>query len=247
MRILSFDTSTPDVQIALLEDVSGEVVTVASLRISPADSSRQESASKLIPSIDQILKENRWRKTDIDLVVAGVGPGSFTGTRVSVITARSLGQGLVLGVLPICTLELLARRCVRPVAVISSGGAGHYFAAAYAADLNAPAILPPFCAKEAEMQERLKKVPARVIAEGVDASLFLAIGNEQIPYPEIANVAVDAGLLAFERLKYLAQPIERDSLSKAYPWDNVLPLYLRSPSVTLKAGHGSSAQAPGRC
>lgn len=244
MRALAFDTSTPDIQLALLED--GRIVS--ELRQAPADSNRQESASKLIVCIDRLVKDASWSKDKIDLLVVGVGPGSFTGVRVAVITARSIGQALNVGVVPVSMLEIVARAASsRPVAVIAPAGAGQYFAAAFGDDIHQEQLVESFCAPVSEICSRLESVPDRIMSAQVDSTLFLANGTRQLPFPEIPNLAKDAALLAWERLNAKSQKIERESLSKAYPWDNVLPLYLRSPSITLKAGNGSSAQAPGRC
>ena len=244
MRVLAFDTSTPDIQLALLEDG----VLISELKQVPADANRQESASKLIVCIDQIVRKANWKKGDLDLLVVGVGPGSFTGVRVAVITARSIAQALNIGALPVSTMEILARAAqARPVAIVAPAGAGQFYGAAYAENIYAAEIVEPFCAPAAEVSEKLRSLPNHILSAQVDSSFFLANGNKQLPYPDIANLASDAAIIAWEKMLASSQKIEREALSKAYPWDNVLPLYLRSPSVTLKAGNGSSAQAPGRC
>lgn len=242
MQILSFDTSTPALHVALLKN--GQIV--ASKTELPADTSRQESASRLIPTIDLLLQEQGWSKRDLDLIVVGVGPGSFTGVRVSVITARSLGQALQIGVFPVSSLEIVARRLQRPVAIISPAGAGQYFAAAYDENLHAAPLVEPFCARVDEVNSRLEAVKHRALSSAADDALFLANGNSKLAYPEIPNLAEDAGMLALERMAINKCADDRKWLSDEYPWDNVLPLYLRGPSVTLKAGNGSTDQTAGR-
>lgn len=244
MQVLAFDTSNPDIQLALMKD--GQIVR--EMKHVPQDSNRQEAASKLIVCIDQIVKDAAWKKGEIDLIVVGIGPGSFTGVRVSVITARSLGQALKIGVFPVSVLEIVANASQRrPVSVIAPAGAGQYFGAAFAENMHAEQLVESFCAAAGEVKSRLAAVPNLILSAQVDSALFLANGNTLLPYPEIPNLATSSALLAWERMQVKSQKMEREALSKAYPWDNVLPLYLRSPSITLKAGHGSSSQAPGRC
>ena len=66
-------------------------------KISPvggADADRQHAVSMLMPGIDEIVNEARWDKRQLDCLVVGQGPGSFTGIRTAVVTARTLAQGL---------------------------------------------------------------------------------------------------------------------------------------------------------
>lgn len=48
----------------------------------------------LMPAIDKILKNRRISMNKIDLIGVNIGPGSYTGTRIGVITAKSLAYAL---------------------------------------------------------------------------------------------------------------------------------------------------------
>ena len=237
MHILSFDTSGPDVQIALAQD---ETIVFEQL-IPPAQKNRQEAASVLLPSIDGALKSTGWLKSDIDLVVVGVGPGSFTGVRVAVITARSIGQALGCGVVGINTLECIASRSSRPAAVVLNAGAGKFYVGAFQLDLSgnesSTQIFKPFCGSADECREACSSIAKIILEPGLDQSVT-GSDKQILPYPADGNLAVDAALIANQRIG--SMKLKRESLAKAYPWDNVLPLYLRSPSVTLKASNGSA-------
>lgn len=231
-------------QIALLKD--GAIVYEK--KIPPAQKNRQESASVLLPCIDAGLKELGWKKTDLDLLTVGIGPGSFTGVRVAVITARSIAQGLKLGLLGLSTLELLALSSNRPCAVVLAAGGGKYYAAAYNEDLCAidcGVSFSPVCASLEEICSGLDNVADLdkvVIDPSISENGFQ--GRRQLlEYPASCNLASNAALLAYRRISATADKLNRESLAMAYPWDNVLPLYLRSPSVTLKA-NGSSDKTP---
>jgi tRNA threonylcarbamoyl adenosine modification protein YeaZ len=241
MQILSFDTSSRDVQIALMQD--GLIVLEES--ISPPVHSRQESASVLLPSIDAALKKLTWRKSDLDFIVVGVGPGSFTGVRVAVMAARTIGQALALGVLPVCRLEVLALASARPCAVVLNAGAGKYYMGVYGEDLSlesAAQLQQPVCAGQAELQSRLARFQNWVLEPGL-SERFLADGRT-VYAPEV-NLASAGVRLAFKRIFNSATNVKRSALAEAFPWDNVLPLYLQSPSVTLKVKHGTSDKTNG--
>lgn len=58
---------------------------------------RKEKAQKLLPFIDELLKKKNLKVEDISEIKVNTGPGSFTGLRVGVSVANTLGW--VLGVL----------------------------------------------------------------------------------------------------------------------------------------------------
>lgn len=61
-------------------------------------------SATLIPSIEELLKRNDLRLSHIDQVIVGMGPGSYTGTRVGVAVAKSLSFGLNVPFRGFCSL-----------------------------------------------------------------------------------------------------------------------------------------------
>lgn len=100
MKILSLDTSTRRENVALLEDRD----LVAELRIRSAGT----HSAHLLASIEFVLKSAGWRLQDLELVAAGIGPGSFTGIRIGVATAMGLAQTLMVPFAGISGLDALA-------------------------------------------------------------------------------------------------------------------------------------------
>jgi tRNA threonylcarbamoyl adenosine modification protein YeaZ len=102
LKILSLDTSTPRGSVALLD---GRVLT-AELRVL----SLETHSARLLASVDILLKSAGWNLADLGLVVAGIGPGSFTGIRIGVATAMGLAQTLSIPFAGISNLDALAHQ-----------------------------------------------------------------------------------------------------------------------------------------
>jgi tRNA threonylcarbamoyl adenosine modification protein YeaZ len=98
--LLAFDTATPLVTVALHDgdDVVWEGVSERPL----------QHGEQLAPLIDRALRETGLVRQDLTAVGVGVGPGPFTGLRVGLVTARTLGFVLDVPVYGVCTLDVLA-------------------------------------------------------------------------------------------------------------------------------------------
>lgn len=73
----------------------------------------QRSAQSLAPSIDQFLKELGWKIRDLGCIAVGTGPGSFTGLRVGVTTAKILAWALGAKLIGVNTLESMSWNIAR--------------------------------------------------------------------------------------------------------------------------------------
>jgi tRNA threonylcarbamoyladenosine biosynthesis protein TsaB len=71
----------------------------------------QRSAQSLAPGIHRLLAAIGWRVRDIELVAVTVGPGSFTGLRVGVATAKVLAYAVGARCIGLNTLEVIAAQC----------------------------------------------------------------------------------------------------------------------------------------
>src|ERR1700709_2357453 len=98
--LLAFDTATPAVTVALHD---GERVVASQTRV---DARRH--GELLAPAITAVLDEAWVPRQDVTAVAVGVGPGPFTGLRVGIVTARTLGLALDISVYGVCTLDVLA-------------------------------------------------------------------------------------------------------------------------------------------
>jgi tRNA threonylcarbamoyladenosine biosynthesis protein TsaB len=98
--LLAFDTATPAITVALHDGASvlATSTVVGAMR----------HGELLAPGITAVLDEVGADRSDLTEIAVGVGPGPFTGLRVGVTTARTLGHVLDIPVRGVCTLDVLA-------------------------------------------------------------------------------------------------------------------------------------------
>lgn len=102
--LLAFDTATSRVTVALHD---GEEVVAA---FDSAESMKH--GEHLAPAIERVLEEAGAGMDDVSEVAVGVGPGPFTGLRVGLVTARTLGFVRGVDVHGVCTLDVLAAEAI---------------------------------------------------------------------------------------------------------------------------------------
>lgn len=132
MNLLAFDTSTETLSVALTWESAGGV----QLREHTAAGGPLASKT-LIPSVQALLGEAGLALRDIDAIVFGRGPGSFTGLRTACSVAQGLAFGAQLPVLPVDTLlavaeEARARHGAVQVVALLDARMDEVYAGAYA-------------------------------------------------------------------------------------------------------------------
>ena len=107
--LLALDTSSPQVAVALAD---GDDVAV-DLR----SEQTMKHGEQLAPLIARALDQAGASRTDLTAIAVGAGPGPFTGLRVGLVTARTLGLVLGVPVHGVCSLDVLAAEAVATDAV----------------------------------------------------------------------------------------------------------------------------------
>lgn len=124
MKILSVDTSTPRLSVAIWEN--GEV-----LGLSERFPERRH-AETILTDIEQVLRERQLAPRDIGALAVGLGPGSFTGLRVGIATVQGIAQALQLPVAGVSSFQVIAAGTHADlVLVLEDARQGMFYAALY--------------------------------------------------------------------------------------------------------------------
>ena len=86
MKVLAFDTSSKALSLAILEDK--QVLAEMTINI------KKNHSITLMPAIDFLMASLDWTPKDLDRIVVAEGPGSYTGLRIAVATAKTLAHTL---------------------------------------------------------------------------------------------------------------------------------------------------------
>jgi tRNA threonylcarbamoyladenosine biosynthesis protein TsaB len=130
-RVLAIDTAFAACNVATLDVTTDQV-------LSATEPMARGQAERLVPLIQDVMKRTGWNFTSLDLIVVTVGPGSFTGLRVGIATARGLALAAGCPVQGVVTTDAFAapyfakNSLVRDVHVALDTGRDDYFVASYA-------------------------------------------------------------------------------------------------------------------
>ncbi|MDD4956449.1 MAG: tRNA (adenosine(37)-N6)-threonylcarbamoyltransferase complex dimerization subunit type 1 TsaB [Candidatus Omnitrophica bacterium] len=100
MRQIAFDTSTKFLSIALMEGAK----VVSSMH----EDVGIKHSEILVPCIKDILASSGWNIRDVELVSVGLGPGSFTGLRIAISTAKGLAAAIGIKIAGVSSMDAIA-------------------------------------------------------------------------------------------------------------------------------------------
>ena len=99
MKVLAFDTSSKALSLAILEDK--QILAETTINI------KKNHSITLMPAIDFLMASLDWTPKDLDRIAVAQGPGSYTGLRIAVATAKTLAHTLKIELVGVSSLQAL--------------------------------------------------------------------------------------------------------------------------------------------
>lgn len=146
------------------------------------------SSKELLPSIDALLKKKNMTPKDLDFIAIGIGPGSFTGTRIGFITAKTLSYALHIPLVPFISLKAFIPEKNQPFIVLTDAKSGLYYAlAGQKTDQGVIFKKEPICSSLQEQHKPLEKAsiilsPAPYKGDDPSIAQKWRVTNPNIPH-----------------------------------------------------------------
>ncbi|CDZ26408.1 tRNA (adenosine(37)-N6)-threonylcarbamoyltransferase complex dimerization subunit type 1 TsaB [Neorhizobium galegae] len=215
MIVLAIDTAGVDCSAALYDSAAGKVLSEITETIGKGH------AERLMAVIDEALAAAGLPLKAVERVAVVIGPGSFTGIRVGVATARGLGLALGVESVGVTTLEALAVKFLgehkgQPVVVAMDAKRNEVYTQAFSA--NGEALSQPAALSPEDASELAKSHSAVMTGSWTEHSLGKEVaehdGRDRFDIAVVARIAAE-------------KPVDAQRPK---------PLYLRGPDAKPQTG-----------
>jgi tRNA threonylcarbamoyladenosine biosynthesis protein TsaB len=221
--VLGMDTATAD---AVVGVARGEEM-VREAAVEPDADGRPRHSRVLLAEVERCAEAaGGW--AEVDRIAVGIGPGSYTGLRIGIATARALAQAREFPLAGIGSLAAIAHAMAgrpesdgRQLLPVIDARRGQVFAALYTGE--GEEVWEPLVADLAELAERLRGIEASPLAAGDGAVRFR-------PELEAAGVTVASSEDTVHRISARDVCALGESTAETPP-DRIEPVYLRPPDA----------------
>ena len=185
MKILAFDTSSKALSLAILEDKQVLAETIINIK--------KNHSITLMPAIDFLMSSLDLTPKDLDRIVVAEGPGSYTGLRIAVATAKTLAHTLNIELVGMSSLLALVPRQQEGLVVpLMDARRNNVYAGFYE---NATPVMPEAHLSFAEVLEQVKDAEQVTFVGEVGPFVeqiqeHLPQANYQETLPNAANLAL---------------------------------------------------------
>lgn len=231
MKVLALETATTAGSIAIVNDE--ELIAEVKVNINIAH------AERLMPSVDYLLNASRLSITDIDAFAVSIGPGSFTGLRIGLSTAKGFSYATNKPLVSVPTLDAFARTlpfCRHLICPMLDARRNEVYAGLYKWEGNiCKKVIPETAVNPGDFLKKIKEIdcsqacPAVFMGNGAEIYKKIiadAMKNNAIfaPASKMSPSASSVAEIAIEKLK---QGLIADTAS-------LMPFYIRRSEAEIK-------------
>lgn len=217
MFVLAIDTSSPAVTagIVTVPDATSALPDSVSAAADRVPLAARGHSELLSPSIDACLHDVGIAAGDVSAVVAGTGPGPFTGLRVGLVTAAAFADAVGAPLYGVCSLDALGNSCADEPALLVAGDARRH-EVYWARYVHGARTAGPDVGRAADID--LEGITA---VAGAGAELYADVWGPVLHRQERYPAPVALVRVALDRV-----------IGRA-PGETLTPLYLRRPDAVV--------------
>ena len=223
MIVLAFDTALAACSVALYDASRDRMLATRH------EFMARGHAETLPGMIEAVMTEGGLAMAALDRIAVTRGPGTFTGVRIGIATARGLALATNLPICAMTTLEALAVAVPTPhhapTASVIDARRGEVYMQIF--DVDGTAV---DAARLVSIETAVRQIPSGTILVGTGAAILIAAGCDGLP--AAAATLPDAAIFVRQAAKH---PPDREALE---------PLYLRAPDAKPQAPVVTTSAAP---
>ncbi|MGH7280006.1 MAG: tRNA (adenosine(37)-N6)-threonylcarbamoyltransferase complex dimerization subunit type 1 TsaB [Polyangiaceae bacterium] len=214
MKLAAIETSTPIGSVALFEN--GELVLETEERASNAH------GESIVATLAALLEKAKWKARDVERWAVGVGPGSFTGTRIGVSTVKGIAIASGAEVVGVSAFD-----AVRHGVEIAEGETVAIFLDAQRGEV----FVQSTCIK-APIFAAISQVPDLVASWSIERLVAIGEGAKLVDLSSCRSARIVAG--APHDIPHARALAQIAMMRTPTPVDLLEPLYVRPPDITVK-------------
>jgi tRNA threonylcarbamoyladenosine biosynthesis protein TsaB len=175
-NFLTIDTSTDVLYVSLVTDQT--------VVFSHQEKGHQNHAIKLMPTIIRAFEESHFSSKDLEAIVVGEGPGSYTGIRMGVVVSKMLALEWNIPLYKVSSLLLMASSYQGDVVALMDARRDHVFAAGYhLMDAIEVFLEPTYLPKK----DILRKYPQATFVEAMQPNILTL--NHKKAFQKVEDVS----------------------------------------------------------
>jgi tRNA threonylcarbamoyladenosine biosynthesis protein TsaB len=220
MLILGMDSTAVTASVALAEVKDGALISHSVFTVK----NKMTHSENLLPMIDHALQVYGKEVSDLELLAVNAGPGSFTGVRIGVATAKGLAFAGSLPCASVSTLDSLAENLAGTkgtVCALMDARRNQFY---YAVFENGNRLTPDSCGSLEEISALLSGKEATLCGDG--AAVFASLFEGECPHTVANPVIREQNALSVALCGYRMY-----TEGKTVSGKELRPIYLRVPQA----------------